>query len=107
MSRDEKPNSAEFAGAREEAMLKSRKNGNPLLRMVPAISSLPSLEISVPESETLTVTNPVEETPPSPILVKTEKVSRGGEISSNPGCLIGGALLIGCISLLLLQPRRV
>lgn len=35
----EKPNSAEFADQREFAMLRSRKNGNPGLRMVPEISS--------------------------------------------------------------------
>lgn len=35
----EKPNSAEFADQREIAMLRSRKKGNPGLRMVPEISS--------------------------------------------------------------------
>lgn len=35
----EKPNSAEFADQREIAMLKSRRNGNPALRMMPEISS--------------------------------------------------------------------
>lgn len=42
----EKPNSAEFAGQREHAMLRSRRAGNPGLRLVPEMSKHNSAKVS-------------------------------------------------------------
>ena len=104
MSRDEKPNCAIFASEREESLLKSRKNGNPRLRMVPAISSLPVLDPPNPEPEPEPDAEPEpKETVPVTI---SENVYRGGEITRNSGCLVGGVLMIGCVALLFMQPRR-